>query len=83
MESFQDDRKAPPYAILSHTWGENEVTFEDMQNGKASEKLEGYSKILNCAKQARKDGLNYIWVDTCKWNIDHKDPKVLIIMSLF
>jgi hypothetical protein len=56
----------PPYAILSHTWGleVEEVTFQDMMDGNGTSKA-GFSKIRFCGEQARRDGLNYFWVDTC------------------
>jgi hypothetical protein len=55
----------PPYAILSHTWEEGqEVTFEDWTKQLGTNK-KGYQKILFCAQQARRDGLEYFWVDTC------------------
>ena len=56
----------PRYAILSHTWGvdEDEVTFQDLENGSGKGKA-GYDKILLCGEQARNDGLQYFWVDTC------------------
>ncbi|CAG9990185.1 unnamed protein product [Clonostachys byssicola] len=56
----------PPYAILSHTWGEDEqeVTLQDVMQEKAKGK-EGYRKIEFCGKQAASDGLHYFWVDTC------------------
>jgi hypothetical protein len=59
----------PPYAILSHTWGkdEEEVTFDDLQNvqnGRGKNKA-GYIKLEFCGEQARKDKLDYFWVDTC------------------
>lgn len=56
----------PPYAILSHTWGDDtqEVTFEDMTQGTGTSKL-GYRKIWRCGQQAARDGLRYFWVDTC------------------
>lgn len=55
----------PRYAILSHTWGEGEVSFQDYQNRPlASQKL-GYRKIISSCRQAFKDGLCYCWVDTC------------------
>ncbi|KAF2204398.1 HET-domain-containing protein [Delitschia confertaspora ATCC 74209] len=56
----------PRYAILSHTWGKNndEVTFKDLMDGRGESKP-GYNKIRFCAKQAAKDCLQYIWVDTC------------------
>jgi hypothetical protein len=56
----------PPYAILSHTWGAegDEVTFNDLRNGSGKSKA-GYNKVQFCGEQARKDGLQYFWVDTC------------------
>ena len=51
----------PPYAILSHTWGPDELTFKNMEQ-------KGYvpsKKIDGCCKQALKDELNFVWVDTC------------------
>ncbi|KAI0096892.1 hypothetical protein GGR51DRAFT_553316 [Nemania sp. FL0031] len=61
---FIDD--IPPYAILSHTWGndDEEVTFHDIATGKATQK-QGYQKIDFCGKQAVRDGLDYFWVDSC------------------
>jgi hypothetical protein len=54
------------YAILSHTWEEEEVTYQDMQLGNehASTKA-GYSKIVASAKHALDEGWQYIWIDTC------------------
>ena len=54
----------PPYAILSHTWGNEEVTFEDLTNGTGRGK-NGHEKIRFCMQQAARDGLHYSWVDTC------------------
>jgi hypothetical protein len=61
-----------PYAILSHTWGDNhdEVNFKDLTEGSTKAKARykkklGYKKILFCAEQAARDGLRYSWVDTC------------------
>lgn len=63
IERF-DDEPAPPYAILSHTWGPDneEVTFADIVNGDGRGKV-GYEKIHFCGAQARRDGLRYFWVD--------------------
>lgn len=33
LEYFSDERSIPPYAILSHTWAEEEVLFEDIALG--------------------------------------------------
>lgn len=56
----------PPYAILSHTWGEDEaeVTFRDLVENSGKDK-NGYKKLLFCGQQATRDGLQYFWVDTC------------------
>jgi Heterokaryon incompatibility protein (HET) len=56
--------RLPEYAILSHTWGTEEVTFGDMIDGTGKSKA-GYDKIRFCAQQAAIDGLQYCWVDTC------------------
>jgi hypothetical protein len=61
-EYLSDD--VPPYAILSHTWATEEVTFKDLMDDRGKDKL-GYDKIRFCAKQAFQDGLQYFWVDTC------------------
>jgi hypothetical protein len=60
--------EVPAYAILSHTWGEEEVIYQDLEKGKDKSKTvnkAGWRKLQFCAKQAAKDGLEYFWVDTC------------------
>ena len=55
----------PQYAILSHTWKDNqEVTFQEC-NTKAAQLKSGYEKITKTCQLALKDGLEYVWVDTC------------------
>ncbi|KAF7536134.1 hypothetical protein G7054_g4775 [Neopestalotiopsis clavispora] len=56
----------PLYAILSHRWGPDgaEVTYRDVVDGTGKDKA-GYEKLRFCAKQAKRDGLRYFWVDTC------------------
>jgi hypothetical protein len=54
----------PRYAILSHTWGLEEVTFKDITEGNRTSKT-GFDKIRFCGEQARRDRLQYFWVDTC------------------
>ncbi len=54
------------YAILSHTWVAQEVTFHEMQSlTKSVRSKAGYSKMYRAAMQAKGDGLDWIWVDTC------------------
>ncbi|KAI3547734.1 HET domain-containing protein [Colletotrichum abscissum] len=53
----------PEYAILSHTWGEEEVLFRDLENG-PSDKA-GWIKIQSACRVAYKRGYDWIWIDTC------------------
>lgn len=55
----------PRYGILSHTWGEDEVSFAKFQDefGEAC-RMKGFQKIQFTCEQARSDGLNYAWIDT-------------------
>lgn len=55
----------PEYAILSHTWGEDEVLFADVGRGIDNGKKTGYEKIRSSCKQAAAHGLGYVWIDTC------------------
>ena len=68
----QQSSNMPKYAILSHTWGadEEEVTYEDLIKSKDQKHLDyqkkpGYKKLIFCAKEAKRDGYDYFWVDTC------------------
>lgn len=74
----------PHYAILSHTWGSDaeEVTFTDMETGKGKNK-QGYQKLLFCARQAKRDGLIYCWVDTCCINKNSHNELSEAITSMF
>jgi hypothetical protein len=73
-----------PYAILSHTWGkdEEEVSFEDLANNRGKDKA-GYKKMQLCGEQAKRDGLQYFWVDTCCINKANKAEHSLAIRSMF
>ncbi|KAI1077186.1 hypothetical protein F5B20DRAFT_572336 [Whalleya microplaca] len=56
----------PSYAILSHTWGPEEVLFADIDKAPSSwQQKVGYNKIRFCAEKAKQHGLRYFWVDTC------------------
>jgi hypothetical protein len=71
-EFFGD--KIPEYAISSHTWGAEEVTFQDMVRYHSAERgiirtrissKQGYMKIMHTCRDARKDNSGWAWVDTC------------------
>jgi len=58
----------PEFAILSHTWGLEEVSFVEMKKPKYREiakRKAGFSKIKGCCVQAQKDGFEWAWVDSC------------------
>ncbi|KAH5722255.1 hypothetical protein HBI17_253400 [Parastagonospora nodorum] len=93
-----DDGAIPPYAILSHTWGEDaeEVTFADVDLAKrrgkhkpsykkmfGNKKTAGYRKIRFCGEQAQQDGLQYFWVDTCCIDKSDKAEFSSAIQSMF
>jgi hypothetical protein len=58
------DTEIPPYAILSHTWGKEEVTLQDIQRPDVQNKA-GFAKIMGCCNQAKLDGIEWVWIDTC------------------
>lgn len=63
---FLSDSDIGAYVILSHTWAEHEVTFEDFQSvpKEALAKKKGYAKIEYCCLQAVADGYDWAWIDT-------------------
>jgi hypothetical protein len=81
-QDFGDD--IPQYAILSHTWGADteEVTFRDLMDGTGKSKG-GYDKIRFCGEQARRDGLQYFWVDTCCIDKSNNNELSEAINSMF
>ena len=65
LVTFHDETKLPKYAILSHRWVEGEeVLYKDLLKGR-SHHLAGWDKVNSCCKQAKKDGIQYVWIDTC------------------
>ncbi|EXF77106.1 hypothetical protein CFIO01_01753 [Colletotrichum fioriniae PJ7] len=57
---------APDFAILSHTWGTEEVTLQDVHDAKKDIRLmAGYPKITGACLFAQRQGYDYIWIDTC------------------
>ncbi|CAN9481224.1 unnamed protein product [Alternaria alternata] len=77
------DDKIPPYAILSHTWDEGqEVTFDDLIKNSGKNKT-GYNKIHFCASQAKRDGLDHFWIDTCCIDKSNNGELSEAIISMF
>jgi hypothetical protein len=66
LESFYDEAATPSYAILSHTWGGSEVSFQDLEyigthpdstRTRSILLSPGYYKIRKCCGKALHDGL--------------------------
>lgn len=65
---FNNSSRIPMYAILSHTWeaDDQEITYQDIiSDNSIITKNPGYRKIRFCHNQARKDGFDYFWIDSC------------------
>ncbi|KAJ3563067.1 hypothetical protein NPX13_g8332 [Xylaria arbuscula] len=66
LKTFDGDER-PQYGILSHTWGDDEVLYEDVQT-KSTEEWKnkiGAGKILKAAEICAALGIVYTWIDTC------------------
>ncbi|KAI8951317.1 heterokaryon incompatibility protein-domain-containing protein [Xylaria longipes] len=73
----------PRYAILSHTWEQEEVTFQDIQDLDVAKKKAGFSKIAKCCETALDEGLNWAWVDTCCIDKSNNSELTEAINSMF
>ncbi|KAG6355156.1 hypothetical protein INS49_004237 [Diaporthe citri] len=82
-----DGRPVPPYAILSHTWEDDEVRYEDLFSGSTTSVMptekRGYTKIKYSCDQAQYDGLEYIWIDSCCINKSSSAELSEAINSMF
>lgn len=72
LETFSNEATTPPFAILSHTWGDDEVTLQDLHlpPGALSakrgwQKIVGFRDALLAHPQLLGEPIRYIWVDTC------------------
>ncbi|KAI0100914.1 heterokaryon incompatibility protein-domain-containing protein [Nemania sp. FL0031] len=63
-EFFDVDRCE--YAILSHTWGEEEVLYHNIRDLNHDWRLmKGAKKVVKSCEAARRKGFKWIWIDTC------------------
>ncbi|KAL8848607.1 MAG: hypothetical protein Q9221_006381 [Calogaya cf. arnoldii] len=58
------DTQIPPYLILSHRWGEKEISYKQI-NKKRAEEGPGLSKILGFCTLAVEKNHTWVWIDTC------------------
>ncbi|KAI3529802.1 heterokaryon incompatibility protein [Colletotrichum filicis] len=81
-EFFGDE--IPRYAIVSHTWSHDEVTFQDWKEDLCvAREREGFRKIDMARIQAIDDGLDYLWIDTCCINKESSAELSEAINSMF
>ncbi|THV00576.1 HET-domain-containing protein [Dendrothele bispora CBS 962.96] len=75
----------PPYAILSHTWSKEEITFQDIQDPHSSvtRSRAGFRKLQGCCDLARQHGFEYVWIDTCCINKDSSAELSEAINSMY
>ncbi|KAI8635258.1 heterokaryon incompatibility protein-domain-containing protein [Xylariaceae sp. FL1651] len=53
------------YAILSHTWGDRELSFKQYKDIRNARKTKRLTKVLKTIRMAYDQKLKYAWVDTC------------------
>jgi hypothetical protein len=73
LEEFFD-KDVPKYAILSHTWGQNEVILAGYEKRMEEERWNGsadnaVNKIIRSCRLAAEDGYAYVWVDTYVYDL--------------
>ncbi|KAE8154535.1 hypothetical protein BDV25DRAFT_135706 [Aspergillus avenaceus] len=78
------ENELPKYAILSHRWEREEVSFRDMMSSDDKIKSKaGYRKIERFCARAHQDGLDYAWVDTCCINKESSTELSEAVNSMF
>ncbi|KAF5363158.1 hypothetical protein D9758_008344 [Tetrapyrgos nigripes] len=82
------DNAIPEYAILSHTWEDDEVLFSDFRCQSSlekakSEKTRSWHKLLKTCERAKYDGLEWVWIDTCCINKESSAELSEAINSMF
>ncbi|KAF5341515.1 hypothetical protein D9758_012585 [Tetrapyrgos nigripes] len=73
----------PRYAILSHTWGEGEVSFQDIQSLEVARDKPGFHKVENARARARRYKFEWIWIDSCCINKESSAELSEAINSMF
>ena len=58
------ERPPSKYVVLSHVWGKDEKTFQDLRAATQKTAFE-FRKIFHSCKHARLDGFEWMWIDTC------------------
>ncbi|KIW18135.1 hypothetical protein PV08_02423 [Exophiala spinifera] len=64
LEDFPSG-KVPPYAILSHTWENGEISFQTWSSPWQWLLRTRDNKITHACRLAKSYKLGYVWIDTC------------------
>ncbi|RAQ49367.1 hypothetical protein AFGD_002218 [Aspergillus flavus] len=88
LKEFGEDKinkREIKYAILSHRWGEDETSFQDLARLEETglKATKGYKKIQRFFERAAKDGYDYAWIDTCCINKESSAELSEAINSMF
>ena len=59
------DGLMPEYAILSHRWGDKEVSYKQFRKDSVPPDSPGLVKIQNFCRLAAERGFQWAWIDTC------------------
>jgi hypothetical protein len=67
LKEFNDDSTTPDYAILSHTWDDDEIKLRDLEGLTRRQLMrkKAYSKLENCCIKTLDWDLEWVWIDTC------------------
>ncbi|KAI1734372.1 HET-domain-containing protein [Xylaria scruposa] len=57
-------RRLPAYCIASHTWGDEEMSFQEWKARASIPPNAGFRKIVKMAWLAKLFDLDYVWIDT-------------------
>lgn len=82
LEEFSSET-VKQYAILSHRWEGDEVSFKEMQNLESVINLPKFAKIRASCNLAKEKRYDYLWVDTCYINKESSADLTKAINSMF
>ncbi|KAM3070211.1 hypothetical protein ACMFMF_008563 [Clarireedia jacksonii] len=83
---LKDIRQKVEYAILSHRWYEEEITFGSLDAAQlrdSQQKSPQLDKIRGSCAQAKEAGLEWVWIDSCCINRNSSEELRRSISSMF
>ncbi|KAE8441223.1 hypothetical protein EG329_005623 [Mollisiaceae sp. DMI_Dod_QoI] len=86
FREFRQRESRPRYAILSHRWFDEEITyatlnFSELQD--SDSRSPQIDKIRNTCRVAREEKLEWVWIDSCCINKDSSEELNRSINSMF